>query len=484
MFMFTNTSVKIIKWSIFLAVFIYICIRSYYVDIIHDEAYSFFLVKTSYYKAMPGSANTHWLNTIGIRIGTWLLGDAPWQFRIHSLLAALLYGFVSIKISELFNSKLYSIAAFILLFLNPFLLDFFSLARGYGMATAFTLLCLYKIVLLLHNNNWKASSWIHPFVYATLAVLSNLSCFYFFACLTITYLLFLIKKRIWQAENPFRNKKWLLLVLSTGTFSIAALLFIRLYSGDLEFGGEHDIILSIFGSLSEQSLYGSFPEVLPALTYSSAILTFLVCIVSIFYCCFRNYYGPAAFIGFVLTGIFLLSIFFNLAFDTPYLFARTALPLYPCIVLTFLFFIDAKAPATIGSLRLLPVASALFLSIVFVKSINTSYSFEDVVQSETKPALNYSKMNDRIMISSWHYGAWVNYYRITNPSQDNLSMNVVSSKELLLLPDSVVASIRRANLLILSPPYDLGLLKEKGVQFDTLRIFPNAGTAVIRIRQK
>ena len=483
MFTFTNTSVKIIKWSIFLAAFIYVCIRSYYVDIIHDEAYSFFLVKTSYYKAMPGSANTHWLNTIGIRIGTWLLGDAPWQFRIHSLLAALLYGYVSIKISELFSHKLYSIAAFILLFLNPYLLDFFSLARGYGMATAFTLLCLYKIILLLNNNNWKTSSWIQPFLYATLAVLSNLSCFYFFACLTITYLLFLIKKRIWQVENPFRNKKWLLLVLSTGTFSIAALLFIRLYSGDLEFGGKHDIIQSIFGSLSEQSLYGSFPGALPALTYSSAILTFLVCAISIFYFFFSNYQGPAAFFSLVLTGVFLLSIFFNLAFDTPYLFGRTALPLYPCIVIAILFLIDFKASVT-KSLRFIPVVSAVFLSIVFIKSINTSYSFEDVIQSETKPALNYSKPNDRIIISPWHYGAWVNYYRITNPSQNNLAMNVVSSKELLLLPDSVLAPIRRTNLLILSPPYNLGLLKEKGVQFDTLRIFQNAGTAVIRIRQK
>lgn len=432
---------------------------------------------------MPGSANTHWLNTIGIRIGTWLLGDAPWQFRIHSLLAGLLYGFVSIRISEFFSNKLYSIAAFLLLFLNPFLLDFFPLARGYGMATAFTLLCLYKTVLLLNNNNWKASSWMQPFVYATLAVLSNFSCFYFFTCFTITYFLFLIKKRKWQVESPFRNRKWLLLVASTATFSIASLLFIRFYSGDLEFGGEHGIILSIFGSLSEQSLYGSFPQALPVLIYSSAILTFLVCTTSILGFFFSNYQGPAAFISLVLTGTFLFSIFFNLAFDTPYLFGRTALPLYPCIVLAILFLIDSKASVT-KSLRFIPVVSAVFLSVVFIKSINTSYSFEDVLQSETKPALNYSKPNDRIIISSWHYGAWVNYYRITNPSQNNLSMHVLSSKELRLLSDSVIASIHRANLLILAPPYNLGLLQEKGVQFDTLRLFPNAGTAVIRIRHK
>ena len=121
---------KGLKWLVFLGLFIYIIARSFMVPITHDEAYSYLLVKTNYIVAMAGTANTHWINSLGMKLGSLLLGDDPWQLRLFSMMAWLLYGFSAIRISEKLKNKLLGFALFTCLVANPFLLDFFSLARG------------------------------------------------------------------------------------------------------------------------------------------------------------------------------------------------------------------------------------------------------------------------------------------------------------------------------------------------------------------
>ena len=71
-----------VQWLIVTILWIYIFYRAVFISITQDEAYSYFLVKTNYWRAMPGSLNTHWLNTLAMRLFLWLPGadHAPYLF--------------------------------------------------------------------------------------------------------------------------------------------------------------------------------------------------------------------------------------------------------------------------------------------------------------------------------------------------------------------------------------------------------------------
>ena len=92
-------------------------------------------------------ANHHVLHTILCKIFVGLLGVSPFSLRLASLLGGLLYLYVVFRICErLFGAGWYLPVSALLLSLNPYLLDFQSAARGYGMAVAFLFLALWEML--------------------------------------------------------------------------------------------------------------------------------------------------------------------------------------------------------------------------------------------------------------------------------------------------------------------------------------------------
>ena len=66
-----------------------------------------------------------------------VFGDSPFALRLPNILAHGLYLFFTAKIVLLHKrNALINLSLFILLNAHPYLLDFFSLARGYGLAIA------------------------------------------------------------------------------------------------------------------------------------------------------------------------------------------------------------------------------------------------------------------------------------------------------------------------------------------------------------
>src|SRR5687767_33752 len=138
----TNFS-KGFQWLAVFLLWVYVAARAVLLAFTHDEAYSYLLVKTDYFVAMTGTANTHWLNSVGMKLGSLLLGDEEWQLRIFSVLAWPLYGVSALRISGLLQNGLAGLLLFCALVFNPYVLDFFSLARGYGLQFAFVMAALW-----------------------------------------------------------------------------------------------------------------------------------------------------------------------------------------------------------------------------------------------------------------------------------------------------------------------------------------------------
>ncbi|MBK9982888.1 MAG: hypothetical protein IPP15_10795 [Saprospiraceae bacterium] len=114
--------------------------RSWSLPITHDEASTWFNYRhLNVWSCLSnaacwGTANNHWLNTLLLQWSANVFGDMPWALRLPNVLAGLGYMVCALFISTRYtDSKSLQCAGFLLLCGHTYLLDFFSLARGYGL---------------------------------------------------------------------------------------------------------------------------------------------------------------------------------------------------------------------------------------------------------------------------------------------------------------------------------------------------------------
>ncbi len=163
--------------------------------------------------------NNHILNTLLVKGSMLLFGQEQWAVRLPNLLAFLLYGLGVFRILRLLlgdGSPWFLAGA--LLFINPYLLDFFGLARGYGLSLALEILAAG---FLLEGIMRKAPKYIwYALVSATLASYANFTALVFWAAVTLI-------AGIWFLAIYHRHpKKALLPLFLMALFSLAYLALI------------------------------------------------------------------------------------------------------------------------------------------------------------------------------------------------------------------------------------------------------------------
>src|SRR5262249_14534876 len=106
----------------------------------HDEAltYNWFVNKTWGTVFHVYEANHHILYTILEKLSTRILGPSEFSIRLPSVIGGAIYFIAVFRIGRLVVGRGWKLIAWVaLLSLNPFLLDFTSAARGYGLSIAF-----------------------------------------------------------------------------------------------------------------------------------------------------------------------------------------------------------------------------------------------------------------------------------------------------------------------------------------------------------
>jgi hypothetical protein len=157
--------------------------RAAELDLVYDEACSFFWYAKGSLGAIllgvPPDANNHFLNSLFMKLSMGWLGPEELAMRWHSVAALGVYLAIVIAWLRSIQGVLLRLAGFLLLACNPYLLDFFSLARGYGLALTFTFggaVCICR---------WKPDGnprWLMGAVaFSAAAVLSNLCTLLFYA---------------------------------------------------------------------------------------------------------------------------------------------------------------------------------------------------------------------------------------------------------------------------------------------------------------
>jgi hypothetical protein len=115
-----------------------IAARAVHQDISIDEAITYRkFVDPASNKHWQADANNHVLNSILARVTTGWFGLSEFTLRLPSILAGLAYILFAAVLAELlFGRTLFTVLLFGLLVLNPFSMDYFVAARGYGLALA------------------------------------------------------------------------------------------------------------------------------------------------------------------------------------------------------------------------------------------------------------------------------------------------------------------------------------------------------------
>src|SRR5665213_1523943 len=155
-----SKTINITLWVIGILLFAYTISRAFLLSFTRDESFTYLeyvrkgILVLSHYNTT--SANNHLLNTWLMELSSKIFGISEFSLRLPNVLAHTLFLIYSAKLVAKLNSNLLIIGSFLILNLNPFLLDFFSLARGYGLSIALMMASLYyAYIFIAENRNYK-----------------------------------------------------------------------------------------------------------------------------------------------------------------------------------------------------------------------------------------------------------------------------------------------------------------------------------------
>jgi len=143
------------------------------------------------------SANNHLINTLLTKLAWVLGGSSEFVLRLPNLLAFVVYLLFSFLILDRFvKNKMITVCGYLLLSLNPYVLDFFSLCRGYGLSLAFLMASLFFFFSFMENTIENKPKRYRPLNFslaaAALAVLCNFSLLNVYISLAVLALAFFV----------------------------------------------------------------------------------------------------------------------------------------------------------------------------------------------------------------------------------------------------------------------------------------------------
>lgn len=227
----------------------------------HDEittVFSYSKYSTWDIMMFPDSVpNNHILNTLLTKLMIFLFGMDEIILRLPNVLSFILYsiGIYRILITILKRTSLFFIPGVILFIMNPYLLDFFGLCRGYGMSVGFMLLSLSYLITSFKLSNVK-HIWL-AFIFASLASYANFTLLIYWVTVCFFILCFFIIER--KHSKVFSLKSFLFLILSAISFlALIITPILKMNSNnEFRFWTSHGFIEETIKSTTHNALYSS-----------------------------------------------------------------------------------------------------------------------------------------------------------------------------------------------------------------------------------
>ena len=395
-----------------LAVFLlaYSSIRGVVLSITHDEANTFlWFAEVPFLQffsdaTLWASANNHLLNTLAMQWSIALFGVSEWSIRLPNLFFHAVYlvatGWLVYQLS---GNRLFRVVGFLCLNANPYMLDFFSLARGYGMVVALSMISLLAVWGYFKRGDHRYLGL--AFLFAALGVLANFVGINYYMALWLNVIVFQ-----WLQITP-NHHGWRGIIILQGYplfffIALAGLLWVPLQSlqqvGDFGFGAPS--LWHGFYTMVESTLYRN--KYLGSGTFTIATLIYGLLMVLVMVTGMRKYikeprndahFYLAFTIGLLLSSI-LVMVVQNVVLGSQYLDYRKTILWIWLSAMIFCLGIHLYMTSTPKLAKQQTAFGWMFIVLVvfhFVRAGNFSHCLEWDYDQKTKAAMTYLQKLDK-----------------------------------------------------------------------------------------
>jgi hypothetical protein len=415
-----STVLKSILFALSGVQIIYLIYKANTMCIGHDEASTYLnLTDYSLWQYLTNAdlwphANNHLLNTFLIK--ALLKAGLPptiLVLRIPVLCFAVLYLLMSIKLAlHLAHNSIQAISLFIVLNATAYLADFFSLARGYGICLALSLVMFYYA--LLYIDKLKQKYIVYIGLTALFMIAANFTAIQLLLALNIFVGLFLLHKILLEKKFEYIKHIVLLALVSLAAVAPFTIILNRLSSID-EFKWGVDNLLTAYKSYRDDLIYNNtfklqVKDVINILFAAFIIIT-TICLSKIKL--LQTHVRLALLFPFILL---LISIALFYTAGAYYPETRKALIFYPFIAISICislqqFFIIIKRE-NIGTLIVALLASTVLAYYSITLSLHTNREWW--YNASDKNMMNYlytKHKQDNISLGChWMYQPSLQYY--------------------------------------------------------------------------
>lgn len=326
------------------------------------------------------AANHHWLNSWLMHFFSMIFGNSPFALRLPNLIAHGFYLFFTARIVLLQQRKtLVNLGLFLILNAHPYLLDFFCVARGYGLAiAAMTAAFFFAYRYINDSRSSKELSW--TIVAALLSVLSN----FLFLDFMLSLFLLLSLLILFNVNSRKEQKLKHLAMLFTSTILLLALILPHLVkmqqAGALFYGSEKlwdGTVKTLCLQLMYEAPYGgaNFFASLKPVIYAMSLFILLSAVLVIRRDGFAKWATTLAGLSsLIFIGTMAILIAQHILSHSLYPFQRTGLFIFILFLFSFLFSFEA-----LPLKKIVMVSSQLFACVVlshFILRANLAYNLE------------------------------------------------------------------------------------------------------------
>ena len=409
-----------------LLLFGYILARAIILPITHDESGTCLVFSTqsvsdivSYAQPIP---NNHILNTLLVKLFSQLFGWHPLIVRLPNVLAFILYFFSGLAILRLLNRNLlFVMSGLVALNFNPFLLDFFSLARGYGLSISFMMASIYFGLRFIRKPGPRWS--LAAMIFAAAAVYSNFTTIHFYLALSgLLIAVFWLKRKSNSRNNnllSLLNMIIVSIVLAGASYGPVTKM---METNQFVFWASDGFYENTIKSLLVSSLYDSGHFGIPIYFFTVPLAIVFVIMLVMAVWSWKNKWLEfnISLLFFLL--IFILTIAIGLAqhylLGTPYLSGRTAVFLYPlyalCLIGLAHYLIQHKRKMHVIYAAIILVLGGVHL----LRSANFNHCYEWWYDANTTEILSWLEKNKNpdkpvTLNTHWWFAPSFEYYRVT-----------------------------------------------------------------------
>ncbi len=422
----------------------YTIFRAWNLSFTFDESLSFnHIIPLSYSQILFFSdlvfPNNHVLNTLCMKVLSMIPLHTEFVLRVHIVAAHILFLVCAFFFFRNFiTNPFIRVTGFLCVTMNPYILDFFSLARGYGLANSFMFagFCCTCWMLAQRKNYQRIQAL--ALLFMSLAVLSNFSYLYYFLILSLVIFFanyLQAKTRSYSGTTEFirqliyRNR-----TLITSSFLLASLICIPIYrlkqSGALKFGGNTGFWNDSVRSLIVSSFYGIkyFNSQTELIEYIIVFILFSGLTALVILARKKNntaHVHNAALVMFIslltFAGLAAISYLQFYIFGTKYLYQRTAQFNITLVSIIFVFCADIfTVHAKNRYVSLIPqiIFASLALPYIYhcVNACNLHYTYDWKYSAPVKTIIRSleekTQKDEKLLLGgSWKFYGTVLFYR-------------------------------------------------------------------------